>query len=68
MIEFITNPWFIVTVIVCFLVGNFAALKYTDTKRYSFKKTDRRADIKRLIELHEKKYPNEKHQDEQNKK
>lgn len=50
LIEFLTNPWVIIIIVVSIIVGNIAALKYTANYNHDAA-TKRNQDLDRLTEL-----------------
>ncbi len=52
--DFLTSPWVIITIIMCFLIGNIAAFKYFTPKNLDKFKLRREGELDRLIELDKK--------------
>ncbi|MDW6093533.1 DUF2897 family protein [Vibrio rhizosphaerae] len=52
--DFLTSPWFIITVVISIIVGNVAALKYLTPKNLDQLKKKQENDLDRLIELDKK--------------
>jgi hypothetical protein len=52
--DFLTSPWVIITIIMCFLIGNIAAFKYFTPKNLDKFKLRREDEFDRLIELDKK--------------
>ncbi len=40
MIDFLTNPWVIIVIVLSVLIGNIAALKYTAKMKFHHKKPE----------------------------
>lgn len=52
--DFLTSPWVIITLIMCFLIGNVAAFRYFTPKNLDKLKPQNNDDLERLIELDKK--------------
>jgi len=62
MIDFLLNPWVICIIIVSFLIGNIAAMKYTTIKFGQM--NQKKSDLDKLNKLNEL---NERYQNKQKK-
>ncbi|MDF2155494.1 DUF2897 family protein [Vibrio sp. CAU 1672] len=51
MIEFLTNPWVIIIVVLSVIIGNIAALKYTANMKIGQMDKQRKSDLDKLNEL-----------------
>ncbi|EGQ8034166.1 DUF2897 family protein [Vibrio parahaemolyticus] len=58
MIEFLTNPWVIIIVVLSVIIGNIAALKYTAKMKLNQMDKGRKNDLDRLNELDKERYGN----------
>ncbi|EJC6796370.1 DUF2897 family protein [Vibrio parahaemolyticus] len=56
MIEFLTNPWVIIVVVLSVFIGNIAALKYTAKMKFNQMDKGRKNDLDRLNELDKERY------------
>ncbi|GLQ75183.1 DUF2897 family protein [Vibrio penaeicida] len=56
--EFLTNPWVIITIVLAVVIGNIAALKYT--AKMKFTPSKRESDLDRLNELDKKAHEKDK--------
>ncbi len=52
--DFLTSPWVIITIIMCFLIGNIAAFRYFTPKNLDKFKPKNNDELNRLIELDKK--------------
>ncbi|ELA9068947.1 DUF2897 family protein [Vibrio parahaemolyticus] len=48
MIEFLTNPWVIIIVVLSVIIGNIAALKYTAKMKFNQMDKGRKNDLNEL--------------------
>ena len=55
--EFLTNPWVIICIIVAFLVGNIATLRYIGKIDPINRNSDEKSDLDKLNELDRKRHP-----------
>jgi hypothetical protein len=65
--DFLTSPWVIITLIMCFLIGNVAAFRYFTPKNLDKFKPKNNDELERLIEL-DKKHHQMRHQHSPTKK
>ncbi|TOG06463.1 DUF2897 family protein [Vibrio parahaemolyticus] len=56
MIEFLTNPWVIIIVVLSVIIANIAALKYTAKMKFNQMDKGRKNDLDRLNELDKERY------------
>ncbi|EMN6293810.1 DUF2897 family protein [Vibrio parahaemolyticus] len=56
MIEFLTNPWVIIIVVLSVIIGNIAALKYIAKMKFNQMDKGRKNDLDRLNELDKERY------------
>ncbi len=52
--DFLTSPWFIITIVMAFLIGNIAAFKYISPKHLDKLTKPKNDQLDRLIELDKK--------------
>jgi hypothetical protein len=52
--DFLSSPWVIISIIMCFLIGNVAAFRYFTPKNLDKFKSKSSQDLDRLIELDKK--------------
>ncbi|WP_319535245.1 DUF2897 family protein [uncultured Vibrio sp.] len=64
MIEFLTNPWVIIIVVLSVVIGNIAALKYTAKMKFNQMDKSRKNDLDKLNELDQERYGDKDHKDE----
>ncbi|SJN54901.1 hypothetical protein VR7878_00982 [Vibrio ruber DSM 16370] len=62
--DFLTSPWFIITVVISIIVGNVAALKYLTPKNLDKLNKNHKNDLDRLLELDKKHQQEIKKRDE----
>ncbi len=56
MIEFLTNPWVIIIVVLSVVIGNIAALKYTANMKFNHMDKSRKNELDRLNEIDQERY------------
>jgi hypothetical protein len=64
--DIFTSPWFIITIVICIIVGNVAALKYLTPKNLEQLKKKPNDDLDKLIELDKKHQKELKKDDDHN--
>ncbi len=64
MIEFLTNPWVIIIVVLSVVIGNIAALKYTANMKFNQMDKSRKNELDRLNEIDQQRYGDKKAKDE----
>lgn len=53
LLEWLTNPWVIIIIVVSIIIGNIAALKYTANIKVGTMSTEKKQDLERLKKLDE---------------
>ncbi len=56
MIEFLTNPWVIIIVVLSVVIGNIAALKYTANTKFNQMDKSRESQLDKLNQIDQERY------------